>query len=56
METFTISFEVETNLSKDELKAALIEAINRGGIVLENRLEDFAEIDSVSVAVVQQDN
>ena len=49
MRTLTVLFEVRTNLTPKQIKAAVIDLINRGDLELENTLEDVAEIDATSV-------
>ncbi len=56
VKVFNVSFQVETNLSAEEVKTAILEVIARGDLELENRLEEVAEIDTSSVTVRDEDH
>ena len=56
MKVFTVSFEIETNLSAEAIKSAVLNVIGRGDLELENRLEEVAEIDTSTVTVRDEDH
>ena len=56
MKVFNVSFQVETNLSAEEVKTAILEVIARGDLELESGPHEFAESKASTVMVRDEDH